>query len=276
MKHMDINHTSIIDEVKLRYAIIHTSEDLEQVLNDNFSDMASNFYDIEDSTYIFQLDVITDENNNGNNISIVNLNVLDMPYDFIINFEKAILDINDILEVYKTYDSYRLEQNREYLKELYDIEMKIREIYTVLKFLQHFNLKYSQVILVKKHQDNLEAYRKRLMNEFYFIQFSDYKNIDIRVNINLRDFVNSLKDINEIKDIKDIVNEISHPTLFLEERFNELSRIPEAIGRLEEFRNNIAHNRSVSRNNIENFNKAKIIINDVYSNFLTKIKDKKI
>lgn len=275
MKHM-INHTSLIDDIKLRYAIIHTSEDIEQVLNDTFEDISLNLYDIEGITDIVQLDVINDGNNNGNKISIVNINILGMPYSFIIDFEKVILDINDILEACKTYDSYRLEQNREYLKELYDIEMKIREIYTVLKWLQNTDLKYSKIKLLKKYKNNVEDYKKRLMNEFYFIGFSDYKNIDKRKDINLRDFLNSLKNITEIKDIRNIVNEILHPTLFLEERFNELSRIPEAIGRLENFRNNIAHNRYISVNDIVNFNGAKTIINDVYSTFLTKIKDREI
>jgi len=120
------------------------------------------------------------------------------------------------------------------------------------------------------------AFKKRLMNEFYFIQFSDYKNIDKRKDTRLEDLLNSLRDVTTIRDIRNIIIEISHPTLHLEERFNELSRIPEAIGRLENFRNNIAHNRYVSGNDIENFKMAKTIINDVYCNLLTKLRDSEI
>jgi len=48
------------------------------------------------------------------------------------------------------------------------------------------------------------------------------------------------------------------------------SRIPEAIGRLERFRNCIAHNRFIMEDDLENFEKAKTIVDYVYSKFLTR------
>jgi len=52
----------------------------------------------------------------------------------------------------------------------------------------------------------------------------------------------------------------------------ELGRISEAVGRLEEFRNTIAHNRHLSKGAIENFRKAKEIVEEVYEPYIEKFR----
>lgn len=273
---MEVNSTIPTDEIKLRYVIVHQIGNLEATLKEAFGDVALTSYNIEDPTDIFQLDIVSTNKNAEEKLTIAEIHVFSMPHDFVEEFEDTVLGVDGVLEVCKTYDSFRIEENREFLKELYGIEMKIREIYTILTCLQNMGLENSRVRLLKEYLDNVEDYKKRLMNEFFFIEFSDYKNVDSRKDAKLEDLLNLLRQVTGVEDIRNFIIELSHPTLHLEERFNELSRIPEVIGRLENFRNNIAHNRYVSRNDVENFKKARSIIDNVHDVFLTKLKDREI
>lgn len=272
---MKIEYMASIGEINLRYVLIHSINNLDESLNHIFKDLAYLSYDIKDISNFFYSDIIS-INHNNMLLSVVEIQVFNMPYSSVKEFEDALSDVDEILDLCKTYDSFKVEENREYFMELYNIEMKIREVYTVLARLQGANLKNSRVKLLNKYQDNEENFKKRLMNEFFFIGFSDYKNVDKRKDTKLEELLDALSQVERLKDISNVVIELSHSTLRLEERFNELSQVPKAIGKLENFRNNIAHNRYISKNDIENFKKAKDIIDDVHSEFLTKSKSGEI
>lgn len=270
---MKADYTTPMEEIELRYVIVHSTGDLRRVLEETFRDVALNSYNIGDITGIFRLDIISTNQNGGRKLSIAEIQVLDMPYRSVAEFEDMLFDAEEVFEVCKTHDSFKITENRDFLTELYSIEMKIREIYTVLARLQGVNLKSSRVRLLKTYQDDEQVPKKRLMNEFFYIEFSDYRNVDRRKETKLENILDVLRRVRRVKDISDAVIELSHPTLRLEERFNELSRIPEAIGRLEDFRNGIAHNRYLVEPEIENFEKAKNIIDEVYGVFIQKFKN---
>lgn len=273
---MSVDHTTPVDEIKVRYVIRHSTDDLERVIRETLAEVAFVSYSIEDITGIFEWETISLDQQGRKTLSVVEIQALNIPYHLIREFENAFLNVEGVLEVCKTYDSFRVEENQEFLAELYNIEMKIREIYTVLARLQGVNLRNSRVRLRREYQDNEEAFKKRAMNEFFFIEFSDYKSVDRRKDTRLEDLVAALGQVRRVKDITDVASEFTRSTLRLEERFNELARVPEAIGRLEEFRNGIAHNRYVSENDVENFRKAKSIIDDVYSHFLARLQKREI
>lgn len=273
---MKLDYATPSEEVRLRYVIAHRTPNLEPVLSGIFAEVALTSYGTKDIADNFQIEVTSVSRQSAGKLSLVEIRVFSMPYDSVRQFEDSVLDVDEISEICKTYDSLRLEENREFLAELYDIEMKIREIYTILARLQGVNVKNSRVRLLKDYQDREDVFKRRAMNEFFFIEFSDYKNVDTKKDAKLDDLLEALRYVKRLKDIPDIIDELSHSSLRLEERFNELARVPEAIGRLEDFRNCIAHNRFTSENDIENFEKAKGIINDVYNNFIDKLKNKQI
>ncbi|TET90490.1 MAG: hypothetical protein E3J35_06380 [Methanomassiliicoccales archaeon] len=267
---MRLNRDKPIDKIELRYVIIHSLSTLEIRLKEVFGEVALDSYDIQNIEGIFQVDVVS-ATRADQELSRVEIQVLDMPYQSIMDFEDVIISDGSILEVCKTYDSFTIQENSEFLAELYGIEMKIREIYTVLARLQGVHLENSKARLYKNYRQEEETFRKRLINEFFFISFSGYKDVDRRKDANLTDLVESLRQAERIEDISNAALELSHPTLHLEERFNELSRVPEAIGRLENLRNNIAHHRYVSENDVENFERALSIVDDVHNAFLDRL-----
>lgn len=273
---MKADNTIYLDEMNLRYIIVHQINNLDEIIKEAFKDVVFTLYQIEDITNIFQLDIIYISQNNSRKLGIVEIRVFNMPYDPIREFENAILDVDDILEVCKTYDSYKLNENQEFLVALFNIEMKIREIYTVLARLGSINLKNSRMRLLKDYQDKEEDFKKRLMNELFFIEFSDYKNLDYKKKLSFTDLIDIHREVDNINYLLPKIHELLNPAMGLEERFNKLSRIPEAIGRLESLRNTIAHNRYLLFEDIENFRKAKDIIDEVYYAYIEKIKNNEL
>jgi hypothetical protein len=258
--------------------IFHSLESLKEKLREIFREIAFISYDFSGQEGIFEsifkLDVVTQKKGSNYNISIVDIRVNQMPYRAIIDFEKHVVDEEDILEFYKTNDSFKVEENATFLKELCAVEMKVREIYTVLSRLQEISLQNSRARTCKDYQKNDEENTKaRLINEYFFLEFSDYKNVDKRKEPSLADLLTALKQCREAGDISRIATELSHSTLHLEERFNELSNIPEAIGRVENFRNIIAHNRYLKEDDIEKFRTAQSIIETIHSNFVKKLQN---
>jgi hypothetical protein len=258
-------------DILLKYIIIHSTDDLGALLEEAFRDVANNSYNIKDISNLFFLEPIT-LNIPDKYLSLIKIQIIGMHYKAVEEFEEIIKNNYRIVEICKTYDSFKMEENMLFLAELYEIEMKIREIYTILARRQLTNIKKSIVRTSKEYDDNKDEFEVRLMNEFFFIEFSAYRDVDKRKEAKTDDLVEALRQAKCFEDISAVIGEISHPTLHLVENFNELSRIPEAIGRLGLFRNNIAHTRYLSEKDIGNFEKAKEIIEEVYINFILKLK----
>lgn len=271
-----MDYDAIRDEIKLRYVVTHQASSIDQIVRETARELAISSYSIQDITSFLSLDIISLNQNNGNVLSRIEMQFFNLSYHFVVAFEDALFDADGVLQICKTYDSFRIEESKEFLAELYDIEMTIREIYTVLARLQDVNLKNSRARILKEYQDHEQTLTRRAMNEFFFIEFSDYKYVDRKKDAKLEDLLAALRHVKKAEDIVQVVDDLSHSTLRFEERFNELAKVPEAIGRLEDFRNCIAHNRYISEGDLENLRKAKSIIDEVYAQFIAKLRNKEI
>ena len=264
------------NEIILRYIFLHECDEIGSKIDDLLKE-ALELEDINllDNHRNLELDTI--KTDNGIFLSRVNLILFDIDYSrVIIRFEEYLTDEDNIKMCVKMYDSHKLKENQRFLLELYEMEMKVREIFSVIMYLQKAKFEWSKAKLKKDFKTNPDAYRKKMMNEFFFIEFSDYKNIDCKKEIKFADLLEILKNINDITNLLPQIQDLAKPTLGLKERFEEISRIPKAIGCLESFRNAIAHNRYLSPKDIENFNKAKEIIQEVYDVYVEKFKNKQL
>jgi hypothetical protein len=267
---MKFDYNRVIDEINIRYLAIHSNDDIEKQFESCFEDL-SEVFNVEDISSILQVDVTSKKQDNL--FSIIYIQVLNMPYSYIKAFEDNLVAyLNNDLEVYKTHDSFKLAENQDCLSELYELEMKIREIYIILSSSEKISLENSQVNSLKEYKSNEDTFKKLLMHELFFIGFKDYINVNKRKSPKFDDLLNVLANVEKIEDVSEFVNELSYPSLLLEERFGELSSIPAAIGRLEKVRNSIAHNRFLSKNDISQFNKAKNDIDYIYELFVNKFK----
>lgn len=263
-------------DIKLRYVILHSFRDLKRRLKKIFSAVVYASYDVQDIKGIFEIDTISQDQGTNRKLSIVDIRIIGMPYQSVIDFEHDLTNEDDVSEVCKTKDSFKTDENEGFLGELYEVEMKVREIYTVLARLQNVSLRNSRAKVTSDFSNSDHNTRKKLVNEFFFVQFSDYKNVDKRKDAGIADLLAALRESKKPRDLSRVADELSHSTLHLEERFNELARIPEAIGRVENFRNIIAHNRHLGETEIGNFRIAKSIIEEVHAIFISRFRTQKM
>lgn len=267
----EIEKEVIFEPLILKYIIMHQNNDLDEFVNNTLKNLyETSSIEFDEISEIFATEIITIEKNEDTNISIIEIDLFNCNDEIINGFQKIIIDNEDFIEVCKTYDSYKLKENQQYLGELHKLEMKIREIFTVLTRLQGVRINDYEIIIRKDYIEKKEIFKKQLMNEFFFIEFSSYKNINNKKTPKFTDFLDVIRNVESLEELKLSTNKLINHSLELDERFNEATRIPEAIGRLEGFRNDIAHNRYLSSKSIENFSKAKEIIDDVYDNFRIK------
>ncbi|MCD6155115.1 MAG: hypothetical protein J7J22_05055, partial [Candidatus Verstraetearchaeota archaeon] len=175
-----------------------------------------------------------------------------------------------------------LKQNQEFLGDLYQIEMKIREMFSVAMYkLGLFTLFPSEATPFEIK--SLQELKNVLANDLFFINFADYKKVNKRrteekYKIHRDELLREIEFIREFGNLHKLESllDSSNNKIGIYELMPELGRISEAVGRLEEFRNTIAHNRHLSEEVIENFRKAKEIVEEVYESYIEKFGEESI
>lgn len=169
--------------------------------------------------------------------------------------------------IWKFEDSRFLEVRQVFFKEVFKIEIDLREVISFIFFNTYFAsldlLKDLQVNPVKKDLQNDELI-KNLENEFFYISFSDYKNL---LNLkNLKgDEQTKLLEISESFDKwKD---KIFNRWIQKEFYIDFINSIKQDLDSLEKFRNAIMHNHSYSINLKQNYESSKNEIIQKINNF---------
>lgn len=157
------------DEVVLRYVIFHDYKKIKTVLNNILKNIkgVQTTAELEGIVNIEKLDI---NNENGHSISRIELMLYnaDDYNTVILSFEEQLTAKDGVKIVIKVYDSYKLAENQRFLGELYELEMKIREIFTVLIHRQNVHFGWSEVNTTKEFKENPDQWKKMLMNEFFF------------------------------------------------------------------------------------------------------------
>lgn len=175
----EIEKEVTIEPLILKYVIIHQNNVLDEYVNSTLKNLyETSSIEIKDISELFATEIITIEKNEDTKISMIEIELFNFNDEIVNGFQKAIINNEDFIEVCKTYDSHRLKENQKYLEELHKIEMKIREIFTILTRLQGVRINDYEIIIRKDYTENKEFFMQQLMNEFFFIEFSSYKNIN--------------------------------------------------------------------------------------------------
>jgi hypothetical protein len=276
-----MNNEEELTEVMFCYIIIHKSSNLRQKIKQTFEEsLSSDLSDENVSSLLDTLDPkITSQTHKLGQISHVEIAFPKNIFTSQLNmklFEERLLNDEEVMEVYKTFDSTNIKANQGYLNRLYALEMKIREIYTVLIHLVEGSIAQSKIVQNLKGPPDKETLRSNLMNELFFIEFRDYAKTNDRRDVEREDLVTVLNTAKSSEDLRRKIEELASATLRLQEHFNELARIPEAITLLAKFRNCIAHNRAPSQDDVANFEEAERKIDEVYESFLKKLKENEL
>lgn len=162
--------------------------------------------------------------------------------------------------VVKLYDSDLLQKNRKLADEIFEIEMKLREAITFIFLHRYGNYFYDLLRDVETKPMTKDTPKEQDMkphceNQFHYLLFSDYANINSRKNpSNIGDLVRL---IGQMASFDDFRARFSIKPISYEKHADFLESLKQRIDPIEKVRNCVAHNRTVSRRNLENYQQAK-------------------
>jgi len=182
--------------------------------------------------------------------------------------------------VLKFYDSDLLNFLSNIYKELFKIEMKLREIISFIfidtyksgdNLLKDVNLKprfEGKNNLQKDETQRREYLSKRCENEFFHVLFSDYNRLTEIRDLKHDDLYLITEISNNFEEFK---NNILNRGIKEDSYLAFLNNIKPVLSKLENIRNCIAHNRMLDTNDLENYEKYFEEINKQIKEFLDNL-----
>ncbi len=166
---------------------------------------------------------------------------------------------NGILHVLKLNDPYLKMRNSVYASELFEIEMKLREAISLI-FLDTYGSDFYNLlsdVLVKPTDSNLQAEQMQAHweNEFFFLLFSDYINLNERkLPNNTRGMIQLIGKADDFESFKLLLT--SKP-IYNEQYADFLASLKTHVDPIEKLRNCVAHNRTIPQRVIDDYETAK-------------------
>jgi len=204
--------------------------------------------------------------------------------EFINEFGQTLEDDTAIDLVIKYKDEIMQEEHQKYAREIFELEMKLREVLTFIFLGAYGEPYYSFLNYQKVNGKGLKKDTKEktlttnLENEFFYLSFSQYRELTLP-NIILSEKI--LKIINEKNNNKYVPNETLRDRLLKLGVFTNRGRyedfiaaIKDNLTSIENLRNCIAHNRSLpDYNEIKSYETARDKLEALIKDFWESIKD---
>jgi hypothetical protein len=215
---------------------------------------------------------------NNKYIAGFNLEVPEGNIAIISEFGQKLQDDDNIYLILKYNDEVTQKEYKNYAKEIYDLEMGLREIISFI-FLNSYKEDYYNLLretrvkvqpLDKNNIPNKEYYESHFENEFFFLLFSDYIKISELKELKSLDLIEIITNSNDYDDLK---QKIQNRGIVKKEYQDFLAGIKENLDPIENLRNCIAHNRSFTDKIINNYVKVKKILGDKIDNFWNEVKN---
>jgi len=181
-------------------------------------------------------------------------------------FNEWIKGCEKIKFVFKYRDDYLFSDLDKYYKEIFDIEMELREVISLIfietygdnfyNLLRDFDIKlrFEAKNKNRKEEEIKERFGNNLENEFFYLVFPDYQNFSKTKQMKIDDIISILAGS---QDFKELQNRINKRGITKEDYVDFLKAIREDLDSIENIRNCVAHNRTPSTEEKENYEKAK-------------------
>ena len=199
---------------------------------------------------------------NNKYIAGFNLEIPEGNMTIISEFSQKIQDDDNIHLVLKYNDDVTKKEYKNYAKEIYDLEMGLREIISFI-FLNTYKEDYYNLLreikvkvqhLDKNNIPDKEYYESHFENEFFFLLFSDYIKISELKELKYLDLIEIITNSNDYNELK---RKIQTRGIVKKEYQDFLAAIKQNLAPIENLRNCIAHNRSFTDTIIENYEESK-------------------
>jgi hypothetical protein len=169
------------------------------------------------------------------------------------NYGQKLQSNSDIDLVIKYNDEVMAIKYQEYAKEIFDLEMELRDVISFI-FLDTYkedcyNLLKDVNVTTRPLSKNVEPdenhYKSHFENEFFFLNFSGYRKLNELKDLKDPDLIGIILDSNDYEDLEKRILERG----IRKERYKDfLAEIKQDLKPIEDLRNCIAHNRSIERN----------------------------
>ena len=200
--------------------------------------------------------------------------------ELIYDFSQSVADCTDegIRHLLKLNDPQLRRTLRDYGDEIFEIEMKLREALSLIFVDTYGENFYALLKEVRVEPTGREAPEESQMqayceNQFFFLVFSDYININVRKQLNLNRIVEYMGQAEDFEGLKQMIT--TNP--ITKERYVDfLESLKQRVDPIEKLRNCVAHNRSISRIIIDDYEMAKDLLLEEIKEFLEEQADSRV
>lgn len=178
--------------------------------------------------------------------------------DFIEGLISRLKNERGFIRLVKYIDEIRTANYLNYYKEISDIEMKIREVFSYIFYnkykandvdsLEEYEVKYPA------EKPSINEFNDRNENPFFYFTFTGYYQFDKPKEIPVKEIIPLIQTNEQYEQLRNYINLRG----ILEERHIDfLKKIREKLSSIENIRNCIAHNRAIPNRAVANYEKTK-------------------
>ena len=194
------------------------------------------------------------------------------------------LQANENIDLVLKYSDEGMQaEHQECAKEIFDLEMRLREVLSFI-FLDTYKKDYYNLLreiddvriqpLNKNNKPNGEHYNSHFENEFFFLLFSSYIKLNDLKKLKQPDLMEMIINSNEYDDLK---RKIQSRGIIKKEYRDFLAGVKGNLEPIENLRNCIAHNRSIPKRDnykaITDYDRAKELLDESIESFWEIMQD---
>ena len=188
-------------------------------------------------------------------------------------FAASLPDTPPIFHVVKFEDPLLQAELAGYAKEIFALEMKLRRVLSLI-YLHAYQekdpfdlLRDEQEQPLSKEKLTLEQMKVANENQFFHLTFSQYKNLNQRLELRLPDIMQSIRNTEKYDTLR---AEILRVPIEQEEDAEFLASLEELMDTIERMRNCVAHNRRPTRSINNHYPDARSQLEDRLDQYLKK------
>ena len=180
----------------------------------------------------------------------------------------------EILHIVKVADASVQDQNARHAARIYQLESRLREALSLLLLStvedgSFYSLLDASQVGTNKDVPSNQALEAALENEFFYVSFSEYKNV---IKRKLPGSVPDVLAVMRATANYDQFLAAIHPTLITDEKTADfVTSLSTVLDSIEKARNCVAHNRQMSRKLLFNFDKAATELDAILDRFFAHL-----
>jgi len=198
--------------------------------------------------------------------------------EIISEFGDHLKDDENIEVVFKYFDESMSEKHKSYAEEIFEIEMKLREIISFI-FIDTYKGDYHNLLkeidvkiqpLNGNNKPDKDYFERHFENEFFFLLFSDYMHLSEPKKISQNDLMELIINSNDYDELK---RNIQNRGITKEKYQDMIASIKQNLKPIEDMRNCIAHNRSFTDTVLQNYQQAKANLYNIINQFWEELEN---